>query len=95
MHSPSSSVVPESLPASLVGYLWFRGWQFVIVAIRDLHRRPWGFFGPHVPIPEKNCTQMLGRRKFTGTGMGFIRVPMFPRALRVMGFSVTLAPEYG
>jgi hypothetical protein len=47
-----------------------------------------------MPIPEKNHTWMLGRRKFTGTGMVFSQVPTFLRAFRVMGFWVTLASGY-
>ena len=38
--SPSSVVVPKSLPASLVGYLWFGGWQFVAVAMEGLFLEP-------------------------------------------------------
>jgi len=30
-------------------------------ASRDRHGRPWGFFGPPVPVPEKNRTRTLGR----------------------------------
>jgi hypothetical protein len=62
--------------------------------VRDRHGRPWGFFGPPVPVPKKNRTRMLRRRKFTGTGTVFSQVPMFPRAFRVTGFRVTLALGY-
>ena len=34
--SPSFVIVLESLPASLVGYLWFRGRWFVIVTVEGL-----------------------------------------------------------
>jgi hypothetical protein len=46
---------------------------------RDLHRWPWGFFGPPMPVSKKNHTQMLRCGKFTGTEKGFTWVPMFPR----------------
>jgi len=58
----------------------------LLIKGRDLHRQPWVFFGPPVPVPEKNRTQMLGRGKFTGTGKGFTWVPVFLRVSRVTGF---------
>jgi hypothetical protein len=61
---------------------------------RDRHGRPWGFFGPPVPVPEKNRTRTLGRGKFTVTGTGFSRVPVFLRVLRVTGFRVTFVSGY-
>ena len=51
-----------------------------------LHGRPWGFFGPPVPLPAKNRTRSRGRGNFTATGAGPLRDPVFPRALRVTGF---------
>ena len=51
-----------------------------------LHGRPWGFFGPPVPLPGKNCTRSRRRGKFTATGAGPLWDPLFPQALRVTGF---------
>ena len=58
---------------------------------RDRHRRPWGFIGLPMPVPEKNCTWMLRRRKFMGMGMVFSWVPMFLRVFQVTGFQVMFA----
>jgi hypothetical protein len=51
-----------------------------------LHGWPWGFFEPPVPLAAENRTQSHRCRKLKGTGMGPMRLPVFPRALRVMGF---------
>jgi hypothetical protein len=51
-----------------------------------LHGRPWGFFGPPVPLAVENRTRSRGRGKLKGTGAGPLRLPVFPRALRVTGF---------
>jgi hypothetical protein len=37
-------------------------------------------------VPAKNRARTLRRGGFMGTGMGFRGVPVFQRALRVMGF---------
>jgi hypothetical protein len=51
-----------------------------------LHGRPWGFFGPPVPLATENRTRSRGCGKLKGTGTGPLRLPVFPRALRVTGF---------
>ena len=65
-----------------------------LVSPRDRHGQPWGFFGPPVPVPKKNHTQMLGHRKFMGTGTVFSRVPVFLRVFQVTGFQVMFASGY-
>jgi len=40
LRSPSSSVIPESLPASLVRYLWFGSWWLVVVVMDGLFLEP-------------------------------------------------------
>ena len=65
-----------------------------MVITRDRHGRPWGFFGPPVPVPKKNRTRTLGHGKFMSMGMVFSRVPVFLGAFWVTGFQVTLASGY-
>ena len=42
---------------------------------RDLHGRPWGFFGPPVPVTEKNPTRTLGRGKLRARARGSVGFP--------------------
>src|SRR6266851_8684613 len=67
---------------------------FVFNLFRDRHGRPWGFFGPPMPIPEKNCTQTLGHGKFMGMGKRFSQVSVFLRVFWVIGFQVMFMLGY-
>ena len=42
---------------------------------RDLHGRPWGFFGPPIPVPQKNCTRTLGHGKLQAQARGSLGFP--------------------
>jgi hypothetical protein len=53
---------------------------------RDLHRWPWGFFGPPMPVTEKNPTQMLRCGKLWAWTQGSVGFLCFQEHFRLWDF---------